>query len=94
MRQRNRPTIPARYRPTGSTRNLPLKYAKRKGEPYKVAVKSSKSPEPTRLRNAVSALWRFTRKAFQATTRLVISSPLDKKIQNRIHQGNRWSDEF
>ena len=115
MRQRNRPTIPARYRPTGSTRNLPLKYAKRKDEPYKAAVKAPKSPlkyakrkdepykasvkspkshEPTRMRNAVSALWRFTRKAFQATTRLVISSPLDKKIQNRIHQGNRWSDEF
>lgn len=91
MRQRNRPTTPTRYRSSGSTRNLPLKYAKRKDEPYKAAVKS---PEPTRMRNAVSALWRFTRKAFQSITRLVISSPLDKKIQNRIHQGNRWSDEF
>lgn len=94
MRQRNRPTTPARYRSAGSTRNLPLKYAKRKDEYYKAAVKAPKSPEPTRLRNAVSALWRFTRKAFQSITRLIISSPLDKKIQNRIHQGNRWSDEF
>lgn len=91
MRQRNRPTTPARYRSAGSTRNLPLRYAKRKDEPYKAAVKA---PEPTRMRNAVSALWRFTRKAFQSITRLIISSPLDKKIQNRIHQGNRWSDEF
>lgn len=94
MRQRNRPTTPARYRSTGSTRNLPLKYAKRNNESYKAAMNASKPPEPTRLRNVASALWRFTRKAFQATTRLVISSPLDKKIQNRIHQGNRWSDEF
>lgn len=94
MRQRNRPTTPSRYRSAGSTRNWPLKHAKSKSEPYKAAVNASKSTEPTRLRNAVSALWRFTRKAFQATTRLVISSPLDKKLQNRIHQGNRWSDEF
>ena len=94
MRQRNRPTTLARHRPTGSTRNLPLNYAIRKDEPYKATMKAPKSSEPTRLRNAVSALWRFTRKAFQSITRLVISSPLDKKIQNRIHQGNRWSDEF
>ena len=94
MRQRNRPATPARYRSAGSTRNLPLKHAKRKDEPYKAAVNASSSPEHTRMRNAMSAFWRFTRKAFQSTTRLVISSPLDKKIQNRIHQGNRWSDEF
>ena len=96
MRQRNRPTTPAPYRSAGSTRNLPLKYAKSKNEPYKdkAAVNASSSPKPTRMRNAMSALWRFTRKAFQSTTRLFISSPLDKKLQNRIHQGNRWSDEF
>lgn len=75
----------------GTTRDWAQKYSKHSRERHKANLNNHGKSQTSRVPRAVDKIARFLN---SMALRLITRSDMDKRLDNRLHQQTRWSDEI